>query len=79
MNSYHTLCICVQIWPPVCGVCPNYDVAVFQTWTVIPLHMGFVTIATPKIALHTHTFLPLYISFFCILFPTAPPSIAIKH
>ena len=29
-------------WPPVCEVCPNYEVVTFQLWTGNPLDLGYV-------------------------------------
>ena len=28
--------VCVCYWPPVRGVCPNYEVVQFEPWTVNP-------------------------------------------
>ena len=30
------LCMCVCYWPPVCGVCSNYEVVEFQPRKVTP-------------------------------------------
>ena len=29
-------------WPPVRVVCPNYEVVMFQPWTVTPPYVGYV-------------------------------------
>ena len=30
-------CVCVYFWPPAHGVCPNYEVVEFQSWTGTPM------------------------------------------
>ena len=35
-HIYVCVCVCVCYWPPVRGVCPNYEVLDFQPWTVTP-------------------------------------------
>ena len=39
---YRNRCVCNHL--PVCEVCPNYEVVVFQPWTVNPPQLGTVSI-----------------------------------
>ena len=66
--------------PPVCEVCPNYEVVVFQPCTVTPPHLGscclllnFKTIPPAP----TFSSAVLWIVFFSI-FPTASPSVSVQ-
>ena len=42
--------ILLLAWPPLCGVCLNHEVVMFQHWTVTPPYIGSIVncyIATP--------------------------------
>ena len=74
--TYSDVDLCVHvIHPPLCEVCSNYEVVVFQPWTWTAKYLGSVTSITPFIlALLRHLFQPV---FWVVLFPSSiitPPS-----
>ena len=74
--SLWCVCVCVCNRPPICEVCMNCEVVVFQPWTVTPPHLGSVAYPyTFKLGLPPHLLLPFSGSFFFLLLPTASQSV----
>ena len=75
------VCVCVCNQPPVCEMCPNYEVVVLKPWTVTPTHLCYVAYHyTFKLAIPPQLFLlplsGLFISTSFLLPPHPHPLIA---
>ena len=62
-------------------MCPNYEVVVFQPWTVTPPYLGTIAYCyTFKLGLPSHLFiLPFSGLLFSFLRPTASPSVVVHR
>ena len=73
-------CDCVCNRPLVRYICPDYELVVFQPWTVTPPHLGSVYFCyTFKLGLLPHLFLQFPRLLFSWLFTTASPSVAVHR
>ena len=72
--------MCVCNWPPFSEVCPNYEVVMFQPWTVTPPCLGYVAIVTYIISSHPSPSVSTFSGYlFSLLNPTAPPSASVHR
>ena len=66
-------CCCCWYWPPVCEVCPNYEVAEFQNWTLTTTDLGYFAYCYVQLLNSTHPILLPY------EVPYHPPSSSVLH
>ena len=58
----------LYLLPPVCGVCPNYEVVVFQPQTLIPPHIGYRCLT-----LHFNLAVPPHLFLLLFMYHSFPP------